>query len=203
MSVRAVLRRLLGSEPLPPGFPGLEPDERVVAVAATADGAHVVVTSFGLWLPEGDADAPGFRRVGWHLVSRAVWRNGALAVVEAEERERLAGDGGPEAVLLADRPTRRFRLADPGRVPEAVHARVEASIRSRHHRDRPGGDLPGGDLPGGGAAGGNRSGGGAWFVQRKVPGRDGTVLQVRPDPGTDPALVAQLAADVARSLRAP
>jgi hypothetical protein len=27
------------------------------------------------------------------------------------------------------------------------------------------------------------------------------VLQVRPDPGTDPALVAALAADVARSLR--
>ncbi len=184
MSTWAALRRLLGGEVLPAGFPELEPDERVVAVAGTADGAHVVVTSFGLWLPESGADgAAGFRRVGWHLVSRAVWRNGALAVVEADELERLAGDEGPEAVLLADRPTRRFRLADPGRVPEAVHARVEASIRSRHHRDLPGG--------------------GAWFVQRKVPGRDGTVLQVRPDPGTDPALVAQLAADVARSLRAP
>ena len=89
---------------------------------------------------------------------------------------------GP-AVLLADRPARRFRLAEPGRVPEVVHARVEGSIRSRHHRDLPGG--------------------GAWFVQRKVPGRDGTVLQVRPDPGTDPAVVAQVAADVARSLRRP
>ena len=65
-------------------------------------------------------------------------------------------------------------------MPEEGHARVEGSIRSRHHRDLPGG--------------------GAWFVQRKVPGRDGTVLQVRPDPGTDPELVAQLAADVARSL---
>ena len=65
-------------------------------------------------------------------------------------------------------------------MPEAVHARVEGSIRSRHRRDLPGG--------------------GAWFVQRKVPGRDGTVLQVRPDPGTDPAVVAQVAADVVRSL---
>jgi hypothetical protein len=37
-------------------------------------------------------------------------------------------------------------------------------------------------------------------VQRKVPGRDGIVLQVRPDPGTDPALVRQLVADVVRSL---
>jgi hypothetical protein len=87
------------------------------------------------------------------------------------------------AVLLADRPARRFRLVDAGRVPEAVHARVEGSIRSRHHRDLPGG--------------------GAWFVQRKVPGRDGTVLQVRPDAGTDPVVVAQVATDVARSLAGP
>ena len=56
----------------------------------------------------------------------------------------------------------------PGRVPEAVHARVDrARSGRRHHRDLPGG--------------------GAWFVQRKVPGRDGMVLQVRADPGTDDA----------------
>ena len=179
MKVTAVLRRLLGGDGLPDGFAGrLEPDERVLAVAATVDGAHLVVTSWGLWLPEPDT-ADGPRRVGWHLVSRAVWRNGTLAVVEAVEEE-VATDGGPAAVLLSDRPARRFRLFDAGRLPEAVHARVEGSIRSRHHRDLPGG--------------------GAWFVQRRVPGRDGTVLQVRPDPGTDPALVAQLAADVARTL---
>jgi hypothetical protein len=83
-------------------------------------------------------------------------------------------------VLLADRPVRRLRLVDPGKVPEVVHARVEGSIRSRHHRDLPGG--------------------GAWFVQRKVPGRDGTMLQVRPDPGTDHAVVMQVAADVVRTL---
>jgi hypothetical protein len=61
-----------------------------------------------------------------------------------------------------------------------VHERVTGSIRSRHHRDLPGG--------------------GAWFVQRKVPGRDGTVLQVRPDPGADRDAVARLAAEVARRL---
>ena len=182
MSLRATLRRLLGGDGLPEGFGGrLEADERVLAVAHTADGTHLVVTSWGLWLPEPDT-ADGPRRVGWHLVSRAVWRNGALAVVEAVEEEIAVGEG-PPAVLLADRPARRFRLVEPAGVPEAVHERVEASIRSRHHRDLPGG--------------------GAWFVQRKVPGRDGTVLQVRPDPGTDPALVAALAADVARSLRQP
>jgi hypothetical protein len=173
----AALRRLLGNG-LPEGFTGrLEPDERVLAVAPTADGAHLVVTSWGLWQPE----PGGPRRVGWHLVSRAVWKNGTLAVIEAAEEE-LATDDGPGAVLLSDRPARRFRLVDAGRVPEAVHTRVEASIRSRHHRDLPGG--------------------GAWFVQRKVPGRDGTVLQVRPDAGTDQDVVAQVVADVARALGA-
>ena len=174
-AVRDALRRLLGGDGPPGGFAGrLEPDERVLATARTADGAPLVVTSWGLWVTEGD----GVRRLGWHLVSKATWKSGALAVVEATEVEEIDA-----AVLLADRPVRRFRLADPGRVPEVVHIRVEGSIRSRHRRELPGG--------------------GAWFVQRKVPGRDGTVLQVRPDPGTDPAVVAQVAADVARSLRRP
>jgi hypothetical protein len=173
--VIGALRKLLGGDGLPEGFPGrLEPDERVLAIARTADGAHLVVTSWGLWVP----DEAGARRIGWHLVSRGVWRGGALAVVEAEEVETI-GDGAG-VVLLADRPARRFRLAEPGRVPEAVQSRVEGSIRSRHRRDLPGG--------------------GAWFVQRKVPGRDGTMLQVRPDPGTEPAAVAQVAADVARAI---
>jgi hypothetical protein len=57
---------------------------------------------------------------------------------------------------------------------------VEGSIKSRHRRELPGG--------------------GAWFVQRKISGRDGTVLQVRPDPGTDEAVVRQVAGDVAKSL---
>jgi hypothetical protein len=177
-ALRDALRRLLRGDGLPDGFPGrLEPEERVLATASTADGGHLVVTSWGLWIPDGD----GVRRVGWHLVSRASWRNGALALVEADEVEEIAAGDGPRAVLLADRPARRFRLTEPDRVPEVVHARVEGSFRSRHHRDLPGG--------------------GAWFVQRKIAGRDGTVLQVRPDPGTDPALVAALAADVTRSLR--
>jgi hypothetical protein len=179
-ALRDALRRILRGDGLPDGFRGrLEPEERVLATASTADGGHLVVTSWGLWIPDGD----GVRRVGWHLVSRASWRNGALALVEADEVEEIASDDGPRAVLLADRPARRFRLTEPDRVPEVVHARVEGSFRSRHHRDLPGG--------------------GAWFVQRKIAGRDGTVLQVRPDPGTDPALVAALATDVARSLRQP
>ena len=111
----------------------------------------------------------GLRRLGWHLISKATWSGGAIVLVEATEVADLEG-----AVLINDLPPRRLRIAEPGKVPEVVHARVTGSIKSRHHRELPGG--------------------GAWFVQRKVPGRDGIVLQVRPDPGTDEAAVRQVAA---------
>ena len=172
-------RVLSGRAELPDGFDGdLDPDERVVASAPVAGGGNLVVTSWGLWLPDDPA-----RRVGWHLVSKAVWGGSALVVTEAVESG--IGDGPDDraddrAVLLTDLPPRRLVLEDPGRVPLAVHERVTGSIRSRHHRDLPGG--------------------GAWFLQRKVPGRDGTVLQVRADPGTDVDAVRRLAADVAAKL---
>jgi hypothetical protein len=172
MNLLGAVLKLLGRDELPAGFTGeLDADERVLATSELSGGGHLVVTSMGLWLPTAD----GVRRLGWHLVSKATWQSGTLTLVEAQEREELGG-----VVLLADLPPQRLRLADPGRVPETVHARVEGSIKSRHHRDLPGG--------------------GAWFVQRKVAGRGGTVLQVRPDPGTDEAAVRQVAGDVARSL---
>jgi hypothetical protein len=147
----------------------LDEQERVVAVAEMVGGGHLVVTSHGVWLPDG-------RRIGWHLVSKATWSDGALTVVEAEEF-----DSTGEVVLLRDLPPLRLRLAEPGGVPEAVHKRVTSSIRYRHHRELPGG--------------------GAWFVQRSVPGRDGLLLQVRADPGTDPAAVRRVATEVAGKLR--
>jgi hypothetical protein len=172
MNLLEAVRKLLGRDELPTGFAGkLDADERVLATASLAGGGHLVVTSVGLWLPTPD----GVRRLGWHLVSKATWQSGTLTVVEAQEREELGG-----VVLLADLPPQRLRLTDPGRVPEVVHARVEGSIKSRHRRDLPGG--------------------GAWFVQRKISGCDGTVLQVHPDPGTDEAVVRQVAGDVAKSL---
>ncbi len=168
------LRRLLGRvvDDLPADFPGtLAADERVLGVAELAAGGHVVATSFGLWLPDGDT----VRRVGWHLVSKATWESSWLVLIEADEVDTIDG-----AVLLADRPPRRLRLIRPGRVPDIVHTRVTGSIRSRHHRELPGG--------------------GAWVVQRSVAGRDGIVLQVRADPGTDEAVVRSLAAQVARQV---
>jgi hypothetical protein len=199
-----LFRRLLGREEVPAEVEGrLASDERVLAVAALSGGGHLVVTSHGMWLPSDQ----GVRLVWWHLVSKATWQGGVLTVVEAQEAETIGGTGssaGPvnSAVLLTDLAPRRLRFADPGRVPEAVHARVEGSIRSRHHRDLPGGAdaRSAGAARGADARSAGAPRGGAWFVQRKVPGRDGVVLQVRPDPGTDPALVRRLAADVVRSL---
>jgi hypothetical protein len=71
-------------------------------------------------------------------------------------------------------------VADPGALPQVVHQRVTGSVRSSHRRELPGG--------------------GAWFVQRSVPGRDGVVLQVRVDPGTDLDVVTDIAAAVASHL---
>ena len=175
-------RRLFGGEPLPDGFTGqLAAEERVLAVAELAGGGHLVVTSYGVWLPEG-------RRIGWHLVTKATWDGGALALVEAEEFDRAddradesADESADDVVLLRDLPPLRLALTQPGTVPEVVHKRVTGSIRFRHHRELPGG--------------------GAWFVQRSVPGRDGLQLQVRADPGTDTAAVRRVATEVAGKLR--
>lgn len=162
------LNRLFGGG-VPDGFPGaLDREEVVLASAPVRGGGHLVATTAGLWTPDGD----GARRVGWHLVSKATWASGVLTVIEAEERDRAGG-----AVVLGDLPPRRFAVERPGKLPKAVHDRVTGSIRSRHHQDLPGG--------------------GAWFVQRKEPGRAGVVLQVRPDPGTDPDAVRVVAAEVA------
>lgn len=173
MSVfRKLLDKVVG-EGTPPGFTGtLDKEESVVVTAEVRGGGHLVATSLGLWVPTDD----GHRRIGWHLLSKVTWGDGVLVVIEAEE----TGEAG-DAVLLTDRAPRRYPLASPGKLPQAVHQRVTGSIRSRHHRELPGG--------------------GAWFVQRKVPGQDGIVLQVRADPGTDPDAVRTIAAEVASKIR--
>ncbi|MGJ7907197.1 hypothetical protein ACOQFL_12015 [Actinopolyspora sp. H202] len=161
-----------GAHELPTGFDGeLEGAERVLA---TASGTHgpLVATNHGLWLPE----EPGARRVGWHLLSKVRWQDGVIGIVEADERQWIDG-----AVLLRDRPRRDFRLNAAGKLPDVVHSRVTRSIRSTQYRELPGV-------------------GGARFVRRSVPGRDGTVLQVRADPGTDEAALVEYTREVARRL---
>jgi hypothetical protein len=168
------LRRLLGDR-TPEGFTGeLDRGEDVVDAAPVEGGGHLVVTALGLWIP----DSGGARRVGWHLIGKAAWKDGVFTLTESEE----VGTAG-SAVVLADRAPASFRLPAPSKVPQHVRLRVDGSVRSRHRQDI-------GD-------------GGAWFVQQKVPGRDGCVLQVRPDRGTDLALVEAIAEQVAAKLVNP
>lgn len=165
------LRRFFGDQ-LPDGFPGtLAPAEHALSVAEVAYGGHLVLTELGLWLPDG-------RRVGWHLITKAVWGEGILTIIEAEE----TGAAGA-AVVLADREPVRFALPQPGKLPSMLRSRVDSSIRGRHRQEL--------------------AGGGVWFVRRKIPGRDGTVLQARPDPGVDPDAVAAAAAEAAARLAPP
>lgn len=130
----------------------------------------LVATSLGLWVPGED----GHRRVAWHVINKASWADDALSIVEGEVVERAG-----EAEVISDRPARRFTVKEPGKLPVVVRERVDGSIVARHRKDLP-------------------DGGGAWFVQRKTPA--GTVLQVRPDRGSDAAVVADIAREAAAKL---
>ncbi len=170
--VRRVVARLSGMAALPGDFSGTLDGQELVLAACESNAGSLVATNRGLWLPE----SGGHRRVGWHLVSKATWNAGSFVVTEADEVDEVEG-----AVLLSDRPARRFSLSSPGKFPQTVQERVTGSIKSSHHREL--------------------AGGGAWFVQRKVAGRDGIVLQVRADPGTDMEALRAFAATIARQLR--
>jgi hypothetical protein len=150
----SVLSRLLRrDQPPAEALQPLDRDERVVSWATLDDGSVVVATQRGLWLP-----APGgAERVLWHLVDRAVWRDGTLTLVTAVD----PGDG-----VLEEQPARSVRLAAPRDLPPTVRARVQATIGySRHHRLQPGG--------------------GVHVVGRRVPGHDGLTWQIVFDAGTD------------------
>ena len=108
---------LLRRRERPPTWPGLEPDERVVSWADTAEGTIVAATPSGLWWPS----AEGPRRIHWQHVDKAVWRDGVLSVVEADVLDDE---------LLIDRPAVAVRLTVPRDLPPTVRKRVEANIVS-------------------------------------------------------------------------
>ena len=169
-----------------PGVGGTDVDEPGLVRAGSGDAGT-----------SGSGPEPamgGVRRIGWHEINKATWQTGMLTVVVAERIEVVGcldarSAGAPLGVdvrsgcaplgveIIADGPPRRLRLPDPGKVPQTVQARVEGSIRTRARRILPGG--------------------GTWVVHRRVVGQDGVLLQVRPDPDTDPAAVRRLAAEVA------
>jgi hypothetical protein len=164
-------RRLFGLESPPEGFVGALEPDERVLASAPVAGADGVLVC----TPQG-LWLPEGRRVGWHLISKATWASDLLTVIEAEEGERLDA-----AVLLADGSPRSFRLTEPGRVPEVVHRRVTGSIRGRQRIEL--------------------AAGGAWLLRRAVPGADGTLLQVRADPGTDVEALRGAIPDAARALK--
>jgi hypothetical protein len=143
---------LLSRRPRPPAdvLSRLSPDERVVAWAEVdpgdaAAGGAVVATNFGLWWPF----AEGPRRIGWELVSKAVWRDGALTVTEAVVDDVLLHDLDPVSVAISQ----------PQNLPPTVRKRVESSVvRSEVALIDEGTAL---------------------FVGRRVPGQDGVTWWAR------------------------
>jgi len=129
----------------------LDPDERVVSWADTASGGVVLATPRGLWWPAGESP----RLIGWQQVSKAVWRDGVLAVTEAEIVDDL---------LLVERRTVSVALSVPRDLPPTVRKRVEANIVSSELAPVPGGS--------------------ARFVARRIPGEDGVRWWARLEAGT-------------------
>ncbi len=154
----------------------LEPGERVLAAAALPDGEMLAATRFGLW----HVDDRGPIRMPWDLVSKATFADRTLRVVVAEVADTWV-DG---TIVLIDRAAREFALPTKNVLTDVVHARVRGSVVRSAHIDAPAG---------------------AWVVLRKVAGRDGLTVQVRPDAGTDPAIqgFAAAVAHTAAALRGP
>jgi hypothetical protein len=126
--------------------------ERIVSWADVAGGGVVLASPAGLWWPTSE-DEP--RLIGWQLVTKAVWRDGRLAVVEADIVDDL---------LLVDRAPVAAQLETPRDLPPVVRKRVESNVvRSEL--------LP-------------IVGGTARFVARRVPGQDGVHWWVRLEDGT-------------------
>ncbi len=126
-------------------------EERVLSWADTTDGRVVLAAPAGLWWPAGAA----VRLIGWQYVTKAVWRDGTLSVIEADVVDDL---------LLVDRAPLAVALATPRDLPPTVRKRVEANVVSS-------------EVLGVG-------GGVARFVARRVPGHDGAAWWARLERGT-------------------
>jgi hypothetical protein len=156
------------ARPPAPAATWLEPDERLVSFADAAGGQTVMATSRGLWWP-----VPHPRRLGWHLIDKAVWRDGVLAVTEAEVVDDL---------LLVDRHPVALALDVPRDLPPTVRKRVQSTVIRSELAAVPGGA--------------------ARFVGRRVPGRDGVAWWARLEPGTpDDPVVRDAVAQRLEALR--
>jgi len=137
------LQRLLRREQPPrEAMRVLDPGERVVAWARVAGSdAPVLATPVGLWVPR----AEGPVRVAWSAIDKAVWRDGALSVTQAEE---------VEPGVLEELPPWTVRLTEARNLPDTVRVRVTGSV-------------------GYSASSRLTAGGSVRVVGRRVPGQDG------------------------------
>lgn len=163
---------------LPPQFAaaiaGHRPHERIVAWATVPGERVVVATTGALWLPQTNQGTP-LRRIGWERVDKATWREGTLAIVEADVVDEL---------LLVDRAPVAVVLADPREVPAEVRRRVEASVAHSRVVAVTGGQIR--------------------VVARRVPGLDGLSWWVRLEGSTpDNPTVREQARSAITGLRAP
>ena len=97
--------------------PKLAADERIVAWASATGDDIVIVTNFGIWLPDAT------ERLGWHEIHKAAWSGRQLALVAAHQ---VAQED--EYVVMEDLPPLVVTLLDPDQVPEQVRARVNKSV---------------------------------------------------------------------------
>lgn len=145
----------------------LDRDERIVSWADVDDGTAVVATSAGLWWP----NTAGSRRISWHLIDKAVWRDGQLTVIEAEVAD--------EVLLVEKRPV-SVPICVARDLPPTVRKRIESTVvRSQV--------LP-------------VDGGSARFVARRMPGMDGVNWFARLEDGTPdtPLVREQIRARIAQ-----
>lgn len=127
----------------------LDIGERIVSWADADDG-FVLATPLGLWWPF----PSGPRRVGWQHVSKAVWRDDVLSVIEGD-----VVDG-----LVVDRPPVSVTLTKPRDLPLVVRRRVQQNFAKNELVTVPGGAVR--------------------FLLRRMPGADGAEWSARPEPGT-------------------
>ena len=167
---------------LPPALAGrLEADELITAMAESDDGHRLLTTRRGLWVVRLEAA----ERLGWERVAKAKLELGVLTVVPLDDVSLPEEVGEvPEPSVVRDGRPWEYRLGRPAKVTDQVHTRVRRSVAASRHLPWPGA--------------------GGWVALRRVPGRDGLLVQLRLDPAADPLAPGFLPAvhRVAAELRA-
>jgi hypothetical protein len=101
------MRFTFGSRRLPADV-AIDPDDRVLTHARTAQGGYAVATDRALYLPGGT-------RLPWYTIDRGVWDEDGLRILTTKGE------------------THSVSLPSPGRLPEAVRERVTNSIVASRH----------------------------------------------------------------------